>query len=227
MKYLLHIIAICLIGLSSSCGEFYTFDELAPVDSVTMRVAQDTAYIMVGDTMALKVKFEPPRTDVQPVFWSENRTVNDTSAVILNDTITAVSAGEVEVVAYGLSGTVSDTCHVVVFDRWPDENFSAMQPSDMVIYGDITVGGEPWKPETQFVAAFARGTIIGYAVQKEAFGIKYALLRLWSLADENVGVVTFRCYDREKHMLYQAAQRPDFTALRALGTLSNLYQITF
>lgn len=227
MKYLLHAIAIALIVLSSSCGEFYTFDEQEPVDSMVMRVAQDTAYIMVGDTMALKVRFEPPQEYNQPVYWEMNRMVNDSSAVILNDTITAISAGELDIVAYGASGNVSDTCHVIIFDRWPDVDFSVTQPSDMVIFANITVGDNAWNPDTQFVAAYVRGSIIGYAELKEAFGVQYALLRLWSLSDEYIGPVTFRCYDRQKHMLYVAEQRPDFTGLGAVGTLSNLYQITF
>lgn len=227
MKYLLHIIAIGFITVLSSCGEFFTFGDSEPVGNVTMRVAQDTAYIMVGDTMALKVIFDPPKTDDLPVFWDMNRAVNDSSAIIYNDTITAMMAGEVDVMAYGVSGTVSDTCHVIVIDRWLDQSFETLHPSDMVIYGNITVGGQPWNDSTQTVAAFARGSLIGFAHKQEAFGINYALLRIWNIADSLIGPVTFRCYDREKHTLYRAAQRPEFDGLNALGTLSDLYQITF
>lgn len=227
MKYLLHIIVIALAFSLGACGEFYTFDDMQSVDIESMRVAQDTAYIMVGDTMALRVDFDPPTVENRPVYWHTNRSVNDSSAIIVNDTILALTAGELDVMATGGSGAVSDTCHVVVFDRWDEHNFEIEQPSDMVIYSNITVGGEPWKISAQQVAAFTRGTIIGYAVEREAHGIRYALLRLWSLADQNVGPVTFLCYDREKHLLYQAEQRPEFDALTALGTLSDLYQIKF
>lgn len=227
MKYLLHIISLGIVAMLSACGEFFTFEDLELVDSVKMRVAQDTAYVMVGDTMALKVCFDPPRSENMPVFWEMNSFENDSSAVIMNDTITALIAGEVDVIAHGNSGAVSDTCHVVVFDRWIDQSFETLHPSDMVIYADITIGGKPWNTETQIIAAFARGSIIGFAEDKEAYGIRYALLRLWSVADENVGTISFWCYDRSKHMLYQADKRPEFSALSHLGTLSDLYLLNF
>lgn len=226
MKYLLHIIALGLASVLCACGEFFTFEDVEPAGNMTMRVAQDTAYIMVGDTMALNVYFDPPQNKL-PIFWDMDRLRNDSSAIIINDTITAIKPGQVDVLAYGVSGTLCDTCHVVVFDRWLSYQFETSQPSDMVIYANITVDGNSWDSTTQTIAAFARGSVIGYAEEKEAFGIKYSLLRLWALADHNIGTVSFFCYDRAKHMLYQAEQKPEFDATTALGTLSDLYQINF
>lgn len=97
----------------------------------------------------------------------------------------------------------------------------------MVIYANITVDGLPLDTATQQVAAFVQDDFVGMAHMKSAHGIDYAELRLWSLADTDVGNVIFRCYDKRRHRLYTASQRPLFTALEAYGTLSNLYSITF
>ena len=226
MKYIVQLITLCTVILLSSCGDFYTFEESEPADEVSMRVAQDTAYLMVGDTLPMKVHFSPQRSDSLPVFWYPVNGL-DTCVRVLNDTLTALRTGEVDVVAVGESGRLTDTCHVVVIDRWTEQDFAHDQPSDMVMYAQITVGGHPWNPATQQVAAVVRGQVAGFAQQREAHGLSYALLRLWSIDDEAVGPVTLYCYDRQRHWLYRAAQQPDFTGLAALGTLSALYPINF
>lgn len=228
MKYLLQLIALGMLILLSSCGDYYTFDETgARSDNVSMTVAQDTAWLMVGDRMPLQVTFTPHASDSLPVFWMPVSNEAVVCATTRNDTVTALRTGEMDFVAVGVSGTQRDTCHVIVIDRWEERDFSHEQRSDMVVYASITVDGQPLDYATQTVAAFARGTLIGFAVPREAYGIPYALLRLWNSADEEVGVVTFYCYDRARRKLYRAEERPEFTALSALGTLSQLYQITF
>lgn len=228
MKYLLQLIALGALALLSSCGDLYTFDETEPLpDGLSMTVAQDTAWLMVGDRMPLQVTFTPNDPDSLPVFWMPVSNDTMVCATTSNDTVTALRTGEMDFVAVGVSGTQRDTCHVIVIDRWEERDFSHEQRSDMVVYADITVGGQPLDYATQTVAAFARGTLIGFAVPREDHGVHYALLRLWSSADEEVGVVTFYCYDRARRRLYRAAERPEFTALSAQGTLSQLYQITF
>lgn len=226
MKHLIQLMAVGITILLTSCGEFYTFEESEPADNVSITVMQDTVYLMVGDTMALQVRFSPERRDPMPVFWYPAAGV-DSCAKVLNDTLMALRTGEVDMVAVGGSGTLADTCHVVVVDRWLEQDFSHEQPSDMVIYANITVGGKPWNPEEQQVAAVVRGRIAGFAEQREAHGVRYALLRLWSVDDEDVGTVTLYCYDRQRRWLYAADRRPDFSGLAALGTLSSLYPINF
>lgn len=180
MKYIFQLIALGAITLLSSCGDFYTFDETAtPSGGISMTVAQDTAWLMVGDRMPLQVTFTPNDPDSLPVFWMAAGNGATDCATTLNDTVTALRAGEMDFVAVGVSGTQRDTCHIIVIDRWEERDFSHEQRSDMVVYADITVDGKPID------------------------------------------------YDRDRRRLYRAADRPEFSALSALGTLSQLYQIIF
>lgn len=226
MKHLIQFIALCMSAVLVSCGEFYTFEESEPVGSVSIQVAQDTVYLMVGDTMAMQVRFSPERRDTMPVFWYPAGGI-DSCAKVVNDTLVALRVGEADMVAVGGNAALPDTCHVVVIDRWLERDFSHEQPSDMVIYAGISVGGAAWNPDRQQVAAVVRGRIAGFAEQREAHGVRYALLRLWSVDDEDVGAVTLYCYDRQRRWLYAADRRPEFNGLSALGTLSSLYPINF
>ena len=97
----------------------------------------------------------------------------------------------------------------------------------MVIYADIKVDGEQWNDSTKIIGAFVRGELAGLAIKREAFGIRYAEMRIWALADHHVGRVEIRCYDRRKFHLYIFREEIEFSATRTLGTLSNLYPINF
>lgn len=226
MKHLIQLIVVGITILLASCGEFYTFEESEPADNVSITVMQDTVYLMVGDTMALQVRFSPERRDTMPVFWYP-ADGKDLCAKVVNDTLMALRVGEADMVAVVSNAALPDTCHVVVIDRWLEQDFSHEQPSDMVIYANITVDGKPWNPEEQQVAAVVRGRIVGFAEQREAHGVRYALLRLWSIDDEDVGAVMLYCYDRQHRWLYMADSQPEFNGLSALGTLSSLYPINF
>lgn len=226
MKNLLHFIAFGIIVLLGSCGDFYTFEDTEPEGEMSMRVVQDTVYIMTGDTIPLQVSFTPSSLDSLPVFWYPANGV-DTCVKVVNDTLTALRRGELDMVAVGGSGRLADTCHIVVIDRWTRLDFNREQPSDMVIYANITIGGKPWDPATQQVVAVVRGQLAGFAEPHEAHGVSYSQLRIWSIDDEDVGTVILLCYDQSRRWLYRAVQQPDFTALSALGTLSSLYQINF
>lgn len=215
-----------LLLMMASCGDFYTFDETEPAGSESMKVEQDTVCLMVGDQLPLRVNFTPHDIDSLPVFWYPATGI-DTCVRIVNDTVTALRAGEVDMVAVSGSGALRDTCHIVVINRWTESDFSHDEPSDMVIYARITVGGRPWNPGEQQVVAIVRGRVAGFAERREAHGVSYAQLRLWSLDDENVGMVMLYCYDRVRRRLYRAPQHPDFSSSAALGTLSSLYPINF
>lgn len=220
-----HIIWSLLFAFTlESCGDFYTFNE-EPDEwtGVTMKAANDSACVMVGDSMPLRADFSPYNPNESPVFWM----TGDPYAVIRNDTLVAQTAGECSVVAIGGSGRLADTCSVTVIDRWDNIDYSRTAPSDMVVYAKISVGGEEWNPDSMLVAAVVQGKVAGTAVRKRLFDIDYAVVRIWANDDGNVGQVTFVCYDRRRFRLYRAKQQPDFVATRALGTLSNLYALSF
>lgn len=227
MKHLIQLIVLGILVTMSSCGEFYTFDETDTPSPSSMRVAQDTAYLMVGDTLPLRVSFAPEQADNQQVFWVAITNDSMPCTKIVNDTLYGLQPGETDAIAvYGVD-QLRDTCHVIVLNPWEQRDLNHDTPYDMPIYARITVKGQPWNPSTQTIVATVRGKYAGRAEMKEALGVSYAQFRLWSLADEDVGQVKFLCYDRQKHYLYKARQHPEFTALSALGTLSDLYAIDF
>ncbi len=227
MKYLLNILTFFAIAMLVSCGDFYTFEteEVMP-DDTQMKVEQDTVCLMVGESYRLSVNFTPDSISNTTVYWT-HLNAEDSLVVIRNDSVFAKAAGTSDIIVLGDGGSLCDTLHVVVIDRWNDIDLSHESQSDMVIYADITVNGAPLDTVNQQVAAFVRYEFAGMAHMKSAHGINYAEMRLWSFADTDVGNVLFRCYDKRRHRLYTASQRPPFTALEAYGTLSSLYSITF
>lgn len=227
MKHLLNILSVFAIAMLVSCGDFYTFEteEVMP-DDIQMKVEQDTVWLMVGDSYRLSVNFTPDNISNTAVYWA-HLNAEDSLVEIRNDSIFAIDAGSSDIIVLGDGGSLCDTLHVEVLDRWNDIDLSHEGRSDMVIYADIAVGGAPLDTATQQVAAFVQYEFAGMAHMKSAHGINYAEMRLWSFADTDIGKVLFRCYDKSRYRLYTASQRPTFTALEAYGTLSSLYSITF
>lgn len=223
MKHLLWLMASCL--LLASCGEYFEFEESPGAwDSVSMKVENDYAFIMEGDSMPLRVQFTPSNPNDSPVAWLSSDTA---SARIVRDTLVALSTGDVLVRAIGGYGRLQDTCHVSVIAPWRMQDLSTSHPHDMVVYARITVDGEPWDARACMVAAFVRGQLAGMAVPRSACGTDYAEIRIWALATQDVGRVTFRCYVPRRYHLYVADERPEYSGTQALGTLSHLYPINF
>lgn len=222
MKYLLPIIMLGALVLFSSCGDFYTFEESESTDGLTMRVERDTAYVMVGDRMPMHVNFSPQAPEGLPVYWlpvSEDTAV----AFVVNDTLMALCEGEMDMVAFGAAGTLRDTCHVIVIDRWQADPRDAWQ--DMVYYARVTVGGRDFDPSQMIVAAFNGSTVAGIGEWKEWAGIGYVQLRVFldteSLPDSVRAPITVRCYDRSTFSVYRSSDDLYFDG-EAHGTLSNL-----
>ncbi len=220
-----HIIWSLLFAFTLvSCGDFFTFNE-EPDEwtGVTMTVTNDSAYVMVGDSMPLRVEFSPYNPNQSTVFWM----TGDPYAVIRNDTLVAQTAGLCNVVAIGGAGRLSDTCRVNVLDRWDAIDYSHSAPMDMVVYAKITVDDDTWMPDSMLVAALVRGKVAGVAIPKHTFDTDYAVIRIWALAEDEGQPITFVCYDRRRFRLYQSSQSPGFTSTQALGTLSALYPLPF
>ena len=223
MKHLLWLISLCL--LLTSCGDYFQFGE-EPNDweGVNMRITNESACIMVGDSMPLGIEFSDTSKTGSPVFWMLS---DQNIAKLQNDTLKAHQPGVVDVMVIGGNGLLSDTCQVRVIDRWELQDFSMLHPSDMVIYADIRVDGEPWNDSTMIVGAFIGGELTGLAVRREAYGISYAELRIWAPTDQGQGRIDLRCYDRINFKLLLSQEDLEYNAYRTLGTLSNLYPLNF
>ncbi len=223
MKYLLYLLAAMLA--LTSCGDFYVLgSEPDPWDGISMKVSRNTAVVMEGDSMPLKVEFSPTDPSVTAVYWYS---LDMNVATIKNDTMVATMSGDVGLVAISANGSLRDTCNVQVIERWNADRLEYSQPADMVIYADIQVDGQPWDDSTMMIAAFVREELAGMAVKRKAHGIEYTELRIWAVAEENVGRIDLRCYDRKNFRLYFYRDDIDFSATNTLGTLSDLYKINF
>ena len=223
MKYLLYLLAAMLA--LTSCGDFYVLgSEPDPWDGISMKVSRNTAVVMEGDSMPLKVEFSPTDPSVTAVYWYS---LDMNVATIKNDTMVATMSGDVGLVAISANGSLRDTCNVQVIERWNADRLEYSQPADMVIYADIQVDGQPWDDSTMMIAAFVREELAGMAVKRKAHGIEYTELRIWAVAEEDIGRVIFKCYDRRRFDLLLGEQEPEYDGFRTLGTISDLYSITF
>lgn len=228
MKYLLQLTALMLALLSlSSCGDFYTFEE-TEAHPVSITVAQDTAYLMVGDTLPLRVSYAYGNATDNPVFWMPLTGDTIMCGVITNDSLTAISVGEMDAVA--VCGSVSghtDTCHVIVLEPWAADSIAGAY-HDMIYYAHVTVGGREFDPASMIVAAFNGDEIIGVGEIKEWRGIRYVQLRMFlntEAVDESARVsVTVRCYDKSTCNVYQSHDDLYFDG-ETHGTLSNLLEL--
>lgn len=229
MKYLLQLILFGSIILMSSCGDFYTFEETeARPDSVGITVAQDTAYLMVGDTLPLRVIYTYGNTTDNPVFWMPLAEDTIKCGVISNDSLTALRAGEMDAVAVCSSVSMqTDTCHVIVLEPWVTDSI-ARAYQDMIYYAHVTVDGREYDPANMIVAAFNGDEIIGVGEMKEWSGIRYVQLRMFldiGAVDESTLVsVTVRCYDKSTFNVYQSYDDLYFDG-ETHGTLSNLLEL--
>ncbi len=215
-----------LLGFSlASCGDYFQFEEKhEDWSSCTMKILNDSAYVMVGDSMPLSVRFAPDTIRDGAVYWQIGDTI---VAQLQNDTLLALQQGPLEITAIGGGGHLSDKCKVNIIDRWVSDGFNIKHPSDMVIYADIRVDGKAWNDSTMMVGAFVGGELTGMAVRREAFGIAYAELRIWAPSNLGQGSVDLRCYDRKNFRLHIFRDDIEYNAYQTLGTLSNLYTINF
>ena len=125
-----------------------------------------------------------------------------------------------------LAGMKRDSCRVRVY-RWSFDPYQFRY--DMVVYANVTVGGQPADANT-LVAAFGHGEtgapeVRGMGVMRQSADRKYMLLRLYS--NETDGEeLTFRCYDRRR-LLMVDGKEVTFENNATWGTLSSLYNIVF
>ena len=94
--------------LLTSCGDYFQFGE-EPNDweGVNMRITNESACIMVGDSMPLGIEFSDTSKTGSPVFWMLS---DQNIAKLQNDTLKAHQPGVVDVMAIGGNGLLSDTC---------------------------------------------------------------------------------------------------------------------
>lgn len=226
MKHILPLIALGVFTLLGACGDFYTFEEIAPSAQVTMRVERDTAYVLVGDSMPLRATFSPDSTGDHAVFWTAPSYDSAAVARVVNDTAVALREGEIDMVAIGTAGAQRDTCHVIVLPPWQSDSRSAWQ--DMIIYARVTMNGREFDPACMTVAAFNGDLVAGVGELKTWKGMAYVQLRLF-LDTETIGdyariPIIIKGYDRSTYSLYRYHGVLYFDGATH-GTLSNLFQL--
>lgn len=221
----IYFILIAMIMALASCGDFFEFNEEPDSwDGITMSLPLDSAYIMQGDSLPLKADFTPNNPNNTPVYWMLD---GADYGALSGDTLLALNPGVVRLTAVGGNGRLSEECTIFIIDRWNGDRLNIENPSDMVIYGNVTVDDNPWDPSTQTLAAFVRGRLAGIGVPRQAQGIDYVELRVWAGGDDNIGNVTFRLFDHAKHDLLTSEISMPFQGYKTYGTLSTLYPLTF
>ncbi|MGN0068495.1 MAG: Ig domain-containing protein [Prevotella sp.] len=223
MKYLLYLLAAMLA--LTSCGDFYELgQEPDSWDGVSMKTLNDSSFVMIGDSMPLRVAFLPHTPQDSAIYWMSS---TPEKAMVKNDTLLANAEGIVKLVAISSNGQLTDTCAVRVIPRWNADGLNRYYPYDLVIYADIRINGQIWDDTKCMVGVFAFGNLIGLAEKHSDFGIDYAVLRIWANTMDIMKYATIECYDRENFTLYIFKKNVDFGGRYTLGTLSALYPIDF
>lgn len=172
--------------LLTSCGEFFEFyGDATP--AATMTLDRHEVNIMVGDSLLITPLFDPDTLSNSSVYW-----MTDQEGIIemVKDSIVALQPGSVLLTAMSVSAQLLDSCRVTVMPQWKVDPMDFL--FDMVIYADVTVHGQ--KPDQSMViGAFCGDELRGVAEPRQAFGIDYMELRVWSQYRERDSI-NFRCY---------------------------------
>ncbi len=207
----------------TSCGlmEMDTEELVA----VGMKLDRDSLYIMVGDQLELTPIFSPDTVTQSGILWT---TSDEDVLAVSGGVYTAVSPGWAQVRAVNTSYMLEDSCMVCVMPRW--ETTGREFPYEMLVYADVTVGGQPFNPETMMLAAFVDDDLRGTGQLLEWKGKSYVRFRVGSEmrgtdSGGNNEVVSFRVYYRREHRYDVFPQSLDYDG-EAHGTLSNLYKLS-
>ncbi len=218
------ILTVLLTTLSlTSCGlmEMDTEELVA----VGMSLGRDSLYIMVGDQLELTPVFTPDTVTQSGILWT---TSDDDILAVSDGVFTALRPGWAQVRAENISYMLEDSCMVCVMPRW--ETTGREYPYEMLVYADVTVGGQPFNPETMMLAAFVDDELRGTGQLMEWKGKNYVRFRVGSEmrgtdSGGNNEEVSFRVYYRRELRYAVFPQSLEYDG-EAHGTLSNLYKLS-
>lgn len=222
ITYLLGVTATTL--QLTSCG-IMELDEQEQIVATEMMLGRDSVYIMVGDDFTIQPTFKPDSVSVNDIFWRSS----DSKVVSVEDGhLVGQSEGTVWVYATSVSRQLEDSLVVVVMPLWQEP--SRLYPYEMIVYANVTIGGQPFDPETQMLGAFVDDEMRGIGTLMKWKDKSYVRFRIGSdIAyydpDGSTEEVTFRVYHRQKLCYEEFPQTIEYDG-ETHGTLSNLMTIS-
>lgn len=222
------VVAMMTMGLAS-CGLAFEMDEES-LGATSMKLDRESIDVLEGDTVVLKAIFTPDSISNKTVFWTtENSNV---MRHIGGDSLLAVSAGQTIVSAISVSDRLTAMCSVNVLSPWNDFDSSHSYPYEMVVYANITVGGEQLRDD-DVVAAYVGNSLRGIGKNQMINDLRFTVIRVGSdmigKADEDMPwaeqEVEFRIYRRSELHLYTCKETIIYDG-ESHGTLSQLFELT-
>lgn len=157
----------------TGCGDLFSFEPT--VSPYSMQLDHHTYYLMVGDSGRLYPLFTPDTISNMTLYWMSDKPFIATFA---DNYLIGVSPGVTTVTGVSIEYQIYDTCRVYVMAPWAVDTDDGW-PFDMVVYADVTVGGQPLAPY-QDVAAFCGNEVRGVGERMEQQGVSYVRFRIFS-----------------------------------------------
>lgn len=215
-----NIISPILLLLSAlvmtSCDELLEMEFIKEVN--TMELSRKDIVIMKGDSCRIDLIFNS-EASVESAFW---KSTNPGIAYIKsNGLLMAKEVGRTRIDVVSVQSHLEDTCAVNVINSWEDIPCTAY-PYDMVIYADVRIDGK-LPQEDLVLAAMCGEELRGYGVVRNAYGVTYTEIRIWS-PREYGDEIEFFCYDHSTVHFQQLPYKITFDGA-AHGSLSHLIPI--
>ena len=209
----------------ASCGEIYELKETTDPE-VEVKLGRDSIDLMVGDQFAVPVTLSPDSLPGVAVHYE----VGDTAVMrFVDDKVIAVGPGRTTLKVTTNIGDKSAQCVVTVYPKWQIDSHRFQY--DMMVFANVTLAGKPIDESTP-VAAFATDSegqyeLRGVGQSLREGDISYMLFRVYSNDEYDASPITFRCYDRTRAKVIDAALTLYFISNASVSTLSNLSEIAF
>ena len=208
----------------TSCG-IMELEEQEQIVATEMMLGRDSVFIMVGDDFTLTPTFKPDSVTISDIFWNSS---NSSVLSVSDGHLVGQSEGTVWVFATSVARSLKDSVVVVVMPRWEDA--ARLYPNEMIVYANVTIGGQPFDPDKQMLAAFVDDEMRGIGTLQKWKDKTYVRFRIGSdiayydpdgIAEE----VTFRVYHRQQLRYQEFPQTIEYDG-ETHGTLSNLINIS-
>lgn len=212
-----------IVWTLASCGDYLDLNTKEPVQVDSIVLPRRVITLFEGDRYAVPVDVKPDSARTTTSFYWHCE--DDSVALFLGDSLLALRQGVTRAFVHTATGGHTDSCTVCVLPPLAMED--GLYPYDMVIYATVDVHGTKVTREnaTRYpVAAYVYNELRGIGQMREADGVEYMVIRVWSPFEWGE-TVTLRCYDRKEARCELLADTLTFDGER-YGTLSDLYPLT-
>lgn len=218
MKTVFKNIGLLSLLLLCSCGKFLEIPET--IKPTAMELDRHRLVVMAGDSVRVKVSFEPEEISNMSVWW---RTSDEQTATVSNGMVTGVRLGSTMLYAKSVLNQIEDSCAVIVIDNW-DGFKRERYRYDMVVYARPLQADKTTSiPANMLVAALCGDEVRGIGIHRNRQGIDYMELRIYSNNPQGE-TISFVGYQPGEGS-FNFAETIVFDG-EAHGTLTNLMKLT-